>query len=101
MNLRFKADMTFAIDKGGSNRFVPDTQSYLHVWRSEINFTEFENEKVMPVRRHRDIVAKGGGMITFRLIQDLILLRHARYDQLLAEVRGRANLIRVLGITNP
>ncbi len=77
------------------------SQLYLHVWRGEIDFTEFENEKVMPVCFHWDVVAECGGMITLGLVQDLILLRHTRYDQLLAKVRGCTNLIRILDIPNP
>ncbi len=75
--------------------------TYLHVRRIEVDFTKFENEKIWPIVGHGDVVAEGGRVVALRLVQDLILLRHTRYHQLLAVVRCSADSVRVSGIPDP
>ncbi len=72
--------------------------TYFHVRRIEVDFTKFENEKIWPVVGHGDVVAEGGRVVALRLVQDLILLWHTRYHQLLAVVRCRADSVRVSGV---
>ena len=54
-----------------------------HLWH-------FQHEVVVAVPLYRHVVAKGGGVVALRLVQDLILLGDAANHELLAVVRGHA-----------
>lgn len=75
--------------------------TYLHIRCIEVDFTKFENKKVGPILRHRDVITESGSVISLGLVQDLILLRHPGYQQLFAVIGSRADPVCVPGISNP
>jgi len=54
----------------------------------EVNLREFEHNDVLALLFDWDIVPKILGMVSFRLVQDLIVRVDPLYAQLLAEVRS-------------
>ena len=70
----------------------------LHVWRSEVDLAELEDEQVPAVFPHRNIVPKGVGVVALRLVEDLVRGRDAPYRELATVVRLRAGTVGVLRI---
>lgn len=68
------------------------TAANLSVGMSEVNFAELENEDVVAVLFDGNVVSEGAVVVPFGLIEDVVVLMDASDQQLLAEVRRRADL---------
>jgi len=78
-------------------------ENHLHIRRIEVNLTELEYHNVIPILADRDVIPKGVVMIALSLVQYLIHVVDASYDQLLTIIGGRADLSheRIPGVMYP
>ena len=84
----------------GAERATSFLWPYLHVRGVEIDLTELEDEQVVAIIGYRNVVAERRRVVTLSLIQDLVLLWHSGYKQLLAVVGGGPNAAGVPGETD-
>jgi len=78
-------------------------EDHLHVRRVEVNLAELEYHNVIPILADWDVIPKGVVMIALSLVQYLIHVVDASYDQLLTIIGGRADLPheRIPGVMYP
>lgn len=68
---------------------------YLSVWMSKVDFGKLCDEDELSFRVDGDIIAEGGCVVTFRLVEDHVVWMDSRDCQGFTEFRGYPDLVAV------